>query len=783
MRGGRLEKGGKGVGGGVIFVCQCLLSQRCLHYQLYFFFFLISQLFFFFRVLTRDTKRGYRGRCLECLCSKAHSSCYKKFPPPFSRRFENVVQCYFPRGPGRTPFIFSKKNLPFFSPKKHTRSDETKLSLSLSFSLSPSAFEKPKKKSSNFPEKTPFLFFTKSFTHFWASGFFFKKMADDVGLQRALWASLQGRGGPGPAPSHHIQRAAPMPSYRSDIRPTVPSTRGAPVQRAAGMPSSSSSGRKNTLAREGMVPPRHAERMRSPVKHQRAPPTQTPADEDTPTTLYGRTAVGRRSRERDAPHTPGPTSPRSVARKVTPTTRPTSPRTPGRRTSTVPGWTDHTRGGKLQRQTAGTLQVLCEENWGGNGDFRSIPGSHCILSTTQLPRELCSHPYTIQMSTRMTLHGAASQLFGIVFDFQSHDGGYTFIAATLQQTHQTKMQAQILRGRSEGNTLAMEEMTHMVSFSARTAQNLPLVVTRAKNRMSFSVNGTKVLKNIDVGGSHTPTHRFGLIAVGTKAQVRDIQCKEGVEETRHHETSTPSLAERAERRNNYSAGLGAPRDEDRRERGGKGGGGGGARGNDDDKYTSLIERDILDTNPNVQWEDIAALNEAKRLLNEAVVLPMIAPELFTGIRAPWQGVLLFGPPGTGKTLLAKAVATCANTTFFNMTASSLISKWHGESEKMIKALFQVARKNAPSTIFFDEIDSLMMKRGDEHEASRRLKSELLSEMSGMNTNSDARVMVLATSNKPWDLDEAFRRRLEKRIYIPLPEYVSPPLPSSLPPSI
>eukprot|EP01064_Diplonema_japonicum_P027634 TRINITY_DN402_c1_g1_i1.p1 TRINITY_DN402_c1_g1~~TRINITY_DN402_c1_g1_i1.p1 ORF type:complete len:182 (+),score=55.73 TRINITY_DN402_c1_g1_i1:65-547(+) len=157
----------------------------------------------------------------------------------------------------------------------------------------------------------------------------------------------------------------------------------------------------------------------------------------------------------------------------------------------------------------------------------------------------------------------------------------------------------------------------------------------------------------------------------------------------------------------------------------------------------MIEQDILDKNPNVQWEDIAALSEAKRLLNEAVVLPMIIPEFFTGIRTPWQGVLLFGPPGTGKTLLAKAVATCANTTFFNMTASSLLSKWHGESEKMIKALFQLARKHAPSTIFFDEIDSLMMKRGDghEHEASRRLKSELLSEMSGMHTNSESRVCL------------------------------------------
>ena len=177
--------------------------------------------------------------------------------------------------------------------------------------------------------------------------------------------------------------------------------------------------------------------------------------------------------------------------------------------------------------------------------------------------------------------------------------------------------------------------------------------------------------------------------------------------------------------------------------------------------------------------DVAKLEDAKRLLQEAVVLPLLMPELYVGIRQPWKGVLLFGPPGTGKTLLARAVASEAQTTFFNVSASTLISKYLGESEKLTRTLFGMARHYAPSTVFFDEIDGLMSQRGAqaEHEASRRLKGEILSQMDGIaNAAAESErspehpslVMVLATTNKPWDLDEALRRRLEKRIYIPLP---------------
>ena len=162
---------------------------------------------------------------------------------------------------------------------------------------------------------------------------------------------------------------------------------------------------------------------------------------------------------------------------------------------------------------------------------------------------------------------------------------------------------------------------------------------------------------------------------------------------------------------------------------------------DDDRYLiESIEREIINRDLGVTFDDIAGLEDAKRLLNEAVSLPLLVPEFFVGIREPWKGVLLYGPPGTGKTMLAKAAAGVDDITFFNASAATMINKYRGESEKLVRCLFRMARHYSPSIVFIDEIDAMARTRGagQEHEADRRLKSLLFSEMDGIHSGTGAK---------------------------------------------
>jgi len=192
---------------------------------------------------------------------------------------------------------------------------------------------------------------------------------------------------------------------------------------------------------------------------------------------------------------------------------------------------------------------------------------------------------------------------------------------------------------------------------------------------------------------------------------------------------------------------------------------------DEEHLIKQIKNTIIEDNLNIKFDDISGLNKAKQIIKEAIFIPKLIPEFFMGLREPWKALLFFGPPGTGKTLLAKAISTEMKGTFFNAKASSFASKWVGESEKLVKILFEMARENSPSVIFIDEIDSIARKRGtDTQTYYTKTLNELLCQMDGLELNNN--VLVVAATNRPDDLDEAILRRFQKAVYIPLPDKIA-----------
>jgi len=191
----------------------------------------------------------------------------------------------------------------------------------------------------------------------------------------------------------------------------------------------------------------------------------------------------------------------------------------------------------------------------------------------------------------------------------------------------------------------------------------------------------------------------------------------------------------------------------------------------DSKLVDMILNEVIPKgSTGVTWADVSGQDKAKNALHEMVVLPTLRPELFTGLREPAKGLLMFGPPGNGKTLLARALAAEASSNLINISSSSLTSKWLGEGEKLVKALFSVARHIQPTIIFIDEIDALLSeRRSGEHEGVRRIKTEFLLQFEGMTTGAGERIVVVAATNRPQELDDAALRRFTKRVYVRMPD--------------
>jgi vacuolar protein-sorting-associated protein 4 len=190
------------------------------------------------------------------------------------------------------------------------------------------------------------------------------------------------------------------------------------------------------------------------------------------------------------------------------------------------------------------------------------------------------------------------------------------------------------------------------------------------------------------------------------------------------------------------------------------------------KAGSLKSIALLREKPDIHWNDVIGLDDAKQAILDAIIYPVKRPDFFP---LGWpRGILLFGPPGCGKTLLAAATANEIDAAFFCIDSARIMSKWLGESEKNVAQLFNEARSiatNGQSTIIFmDELDSLIGIRSEEVGGEIRMRNQFMMEMDGIiDKNKSQPVYVIGATNKPWDLDEPFLRRFQKRVYIPLPD--------------
>lgn len=190
-------------------------------------------------------------------------------------------------------------------------------------------------------------------------------------------------------------------------------------------------------------------------------------------------------------------------------------------------------------------------------------------------------------------------------------------------------------------------------------------------------------------------------------------------------------------------------------------------------YEDVIACDVINPDDiDVSFDSIGGLDKVKQTLHELVILPLQRPNLFAHgkLLGPQKGVLLYGPPGTGKTLLAKAMAKESGAVFINVRIANLMSKWFGDAQKLVTAVFTLAYKLQPAIIFIDEVDSFLgQRRSTEHEVLTNMKTEFMALWDGFTTDQNARVMVLAATNRPWELDDAILRRLPQAFEVAMPD--------------
>jgi|WetSurMetagenome_2_1015567.scaffolds.fasta_scaffold00184_8 vacuolar protein-sorting-associated protein 4 len=199
---------------------------------------------------------------------------------------------------------------------------------------------------------------------------------------------------------------------------------------------------------------------------------------------------------------------------------------------------------------------------------------------------------------------------------------------------------------------------------------------------------------------------------------------------------------------------------------------------DSEALRTSLSSALLSERPTTRLDDVVGLEDVKQALREAVLVPVQAPQLFRGRASPWLGILLYGPPGTGKTHIARAIAGEAGCTFFSVSASDIVNKYVGESERLVRALFEMARGAKPAIVFIDEIESILPSRsgggggaGNGGDSSSnhmdRVVTEFLKQLDGLGIDNEG-VLMLAATNIPWQIDAAALRRFDRRIYVPLP---------------